>query len=156
MVADRHLPFVGRDCLVAFKAGLYSLPVRRVRPRQLVEVRAGVDTPSLRLLAADTSGSTLLAVRPRAKIRGSWVVDETHWDGLPDGHTRAVTTTAPEPAAPQTAAADSGTPSDWLARTPTAQVTVSRRTLAVYESLTSVTPIVPPAAKNPVGSKVTA
>jgi transposase len=141
VVADRHLRFVGKDCLVAFEASLYSVPARRVRARQLVEVRAGVDSVSLHLLAADTTGSTLLAVHPRARIRGSWVVDEAHWDGLPDGHTRAITTgDAPPPAA----AVGSGAGpvlQDWLARTPGAQVSVGRRSLAVYEALACVTPI---------------
>ncbi|WP_435866373.1 Mu transposase domain-containing protein, partial [Streptomyces wuyuanensis] len=31
---------VGKDCLVAFGSNLYSVPARRVRPRQLVEIRA--------------------------------------------------------------------------------------------------------------------
>ncbi len=80
LVADRHLRHVGKDCLVAFEASLYSVPARRVRPRQLVEVRAGGDTVSLHLLAPDLSGSTLLAVHPRAHARGTWVVDKSHWD----------------------------------------------------------------------------
>ncbi|MGW2207638.1 IS21 family transposase [Streptomyces sp. NPDC001774] len=155
-VADRHLRFVGKDCLVAFEASLYSVPARRVRPRQLVEVRAGVDSVSLHLLAADISGSTLLAVHPRAKIRGSWVVDEAHWDGLPDGHTPAVTTIVPEPTTRQTSGAGNGPLADWLARMPAAQVTVSRRPLSVYESLAPVTPVVPADSKSPMGSKDTA
>ena len=31
-------------------------------------------------------GATLLATHPRAVGRGARVVDESHWDGLPDGH----------------------------------------------------------------------
>ncbi|MGW0735546.1 IS21 family transposase [Streptomyces sp. NPDC002851] len=72
LVADRHLRHVSKDCLVAFEASLYSVPARRVRPRQLVEVRVGGDTASLHLLAPDLSGSTLLAVHPRAHARGTW------------------------------------------------------------------------------------
>ena len=36
-------------------------------------------------------GGGLLAAHLRAARRGSWVTDPAHWDGLPDGHTRAVT-----------------------------------------------------------------
>ncbi|MFI6744109.1 IS21 family transposase [Nonomuraea sp. NPDC050451] len=39
LVTDRHLRHVGKDCLVAFEANLYSVPAARVFPRQLVEVR---------------------------------------------------------------------------------------------------------------------
>ena len=40
LVAERHLRPVGKDCLVAFGGNLYSVPARKVRPRQLVEIRA--------------------------------------------------------------------------------------------------------------------
>ncbi|MGW2206978.1 Mu transposase domain-containing protein [Streptomyces sp. NPDC001774] len=40
VVTQRHLRHVGKDCLVAFDANLCSVPARKVRPRQLVEVRA--------------------------------------------------------------------------------------------------------------------
>ncbi|WP_435869147.1 Mu transposase domain-containing protein [Actinomadura coerulea] len=38
VVVQRHLRYVGKDCLVAFDANLYSVPALRVQPRQLVEV----------------------------------------------------------------------------------------------------------------------
>jgi len=38
VVTQRHVRYVGKDCLVAFDANLYSVPARRVRPRQMVEV----------------------------------------------------------------------------------------------------------------------
>jgi hypothetical protein len=38
---------------------------------------------------------TPLASHARATTRGSWVIDPTHWDGLPDGHTRATVTELP-------------------------------------------------------------
>ena len=38
-------------------------------------------------LAVDGGG--WLATHPRATRRGSWQIDPAHWDGLPDGHTRA-------------------------------------------------------------------
>ncbi|MFI8294207.1 Mu transposase domain-containing protein [Streptomyces sp. NPDC085614] len=40
MITQRYLRYVGKDCLVAFDANLYSVPAGKVRPRQLVEVRA--------------------------------------------------------------------------------------------------------------------
>ena len=33
-----------------------------------------------------------LASHPRASRLGSWVVDQVHWDSLPDGRTRAANT----------------------------------------------------------------
>ena len=92
VVADRHLRHVGKDCLVAFAGNLYSVPARRVRHRQLVEIRASAATISIHATIAQPGGETLLASHPRAVGRGARIVDETHWDGLPDGHTRAVTT----------------------------------------------------------------
>lgn len=87
LVADRHLRRVGKDCLVSFEASLYSVPARRVRAGQRVELRVTRD-----LVAIHAPGDgDMLAVHRRAAARGSWVVDETHWDGLPDGRTRATT-----------------------------------------------------------------
>ena len=68
---------------------MYSVPARQVRPFQLVQVRAGDGKVAIYALPGDGGG--LLAVHARAARRGSFVVDEAHWDGLPDGHTRAVT-----------------------------------------------------------------
>ncbi|WP_244216518.1 hypothetical protein [Gordonia alkanivorans] len=41
----------------------------------------------------------MLAVHPRSAVRGAWIVDDSHWDGLPDGHTRSTTTATADPAA---------------------------------------------------------
>ncbi len=41
---------------------------------------------------ADTDGDTLLAAHPRAIGKGTRVVDDKHWGGLPDGKNRRVTT----------------------------------------------------------------
>lgn len=110
LVTDRHLRRVGKDCLVSFEASLYSVPARRVRAGQHVEVRASPDTITLHALpsngsgpqrptgtAADpsSSGSSVLAVHARAAVRGTWVVDPTHWDGLPDGRTRSTIVEVP-------------------------------------------------------------
>ena len=94
---SRGLLRVGKDCLVSFEASLYSLPAARIRAGQRVEVRAGVDTITLHTLPHDTPPDqiTVLAVHVRATRWGSGIVDESHWDGLPDGHTRATTRTSP-------------------------------------------------------------
>jgi transposase len=141
LVTDRHLRVVGKDCLVSFEGSLYSVPARRVRARQQVELRVTGTEVLITDPAAISSADALLAVHPRAGARGSWVVDPAHWDGLPDGHTRAVTTTDPtRPAAP--AAAVAGSPSGagepdpldaLLARSAAAQIPVARRPLADYD-----------------------
>jgi hypothetical protein len=88
-VADRHLRRVGKDCLISFEATMNSVPARRVRARQRVELRVAGDTIAIHALTAETSHAaaeaTLLAVHPQAARRGSWVIHDTHWDGLPTG-----------------------------------------------------------------------
>jgi Mu transposase-like protein len=93
LVAEQHLRRVGKDCLVWFEASLYSVPARQVRPFQTVQVRAAAGQVAIYALPGDGGG--LLAVHARAPQRGSYVVEEAHWDGLPDGHTRAVTAGGP-------------------------------------------------------------
>jgi hypothetical protein len=92
VVAVRHLRHVGKDCLVAYDANLYSVLARRVRHRQLVEVRATAATIAIHASAPDQRGETLLATHPRAVGRGARIVDPAHWDGLPHGQTRTITT----------------------------------------------------------------
>jgi hypothetical protein len=132
VVAARHLRHVGKDCLVAFEANLYSVPARRVRPRQLVEVRASAATLAFHSTVADAGGDTLLATHPRAVGRGARIVEPAHWEGLPDGHTRAVTVGDPPPALPRRAqpAASAGPLQALLSRAAAAQVSVQRRPLA--------------------------
>jgi hypothetical protein len=89
LVAEQHLRRVGKDCLISFESSMYSVPARLVRPFQRVHVRAGDTHVTIHALPRDGGG--LLAVHERARHRGSFVVDEAHWDGLPGGHTRAVT-----------------------------------------------------------------
>ncbi len=75
-----------------------------------------------------------LAVHARAQRRGSFVVDQAHWDGLPDGRTRAVTVTAGDaPPASRPAAAGTGTLEMLLASHPAAAAQVARRPLSDYE-----------------------
>ena len=139
VVADRHLRRVGKDALVSFEASLYSVPARRVRPGQRVELRVTGDLVAVHALTADHAGeASLLAVHRRAARRGSWVVDAAHWDGLPDGHTRA---TVVEPPPEQTPARDDAQRQPnplaaLLADHPAAATAVARRPLSAYDALT--------------------
>lgn len=93
LVTDKHLRRVGKDCLVCFEASSYSVPARAVRAGQRVQVALhhGADGSGSPIRALGVDGGGWLATRARAATRGSWVVDETHWNGLPDGHTRSTT-----------------------------------------------------------------
>jgi transposase len=140
LVTDRYLRRVGKDCLVSFEASLYSVPAARIRAGQRVEVRAGADTITIHTLPHDTAPdqSTVLAVHPRATRRGSWIVDESHWDGLPDGHTRATTRTNPPTRPPQQRQPEAQSPgalSTLLTTHTAASVTVAHRPLAFYDTI---------------------
>jgi transposase len=140
LVADRCLRRVGKDCLVSFEASLYSVPAARVRAGQRVEIRASVDTIALHTLASDTApdGFSVLAVHPRATRRGSWVVDEAHWDGLPDGHTRATTRTGPPTRPPRQRQPVTEVPgglSTLLTAHAAANIAVAHRSLAFYDTI---------------------
>ncbi len=89
-VSEVHTRRVGKDCLISFLGSLYSVPAVLISAGQRVEVRPTGEQVSIRALPAD--GGDLLATHPRATRSGSWVVDPSHWDGLPDGRTRATTT----------------------------------------------------------------
>lgn len=140
LVTDRYLRRVGKDSLISFDASLYSLPARRVRAGQQVEVRAGADLISIHALTAAAPGvSTLLAAHPRASARGSWVVDERHWDGLPDGHSRRTLVEAPPCAASDDDSQGAPVPevgtnplAALLARNRAAATPVGRRPLTSY------------------------
>ncbi len=82
VVSDRHLRVVGKDALVSFEASLYSVPWTDVRPRQRLELRVTREAVEIWSLGPE---ARLLAAHRRADRKGSWVVDERHWDGLPDG-----------------------------------------------------------------------
>lgn len=142
MVAQRHLRHVGKDCLVAFDANLYSVPARKVRPRQLVEIRATKSQITLHSTDADTSGQTLLATHPRAVGRGARIVNETHWDGLPTGAGRRVTTgdALPSPRRSPSPGTENGSLQSLLNRAAAASVEVGRRPLSVYDELTGTRP----------------
>ncbi|MGH3501748.1 MAG: Mu transposase domain-containing protein [Nocardioidaceae bacterium] len=90
VVSVAHLRTVGKDALISFAGSFYSVPARRVRPGQRVAVRA--ETATITISATTEDGGQLLARHEAADQRGSWIIDQRHWDGLPDGHTRATTT----------------------------------------------------------------
>ena len=81
-VTERHLRRVAKDCLISFAGSLYSLPWREVRRPMRVEVRVSSERVDLHRLGGDNA---LLATHTRSRVKGAWVVDESHWEGLPDG-----------------------------------------------------------------------
>nr|WP_258566197.1 IS21 family transposase [Streptomyces parvulus] len=100
LVAERHLRPVGKDCLVAFGGNLYSVPARRVRPRQLVEIRATKSQVMLHSAIAHTDGETLLATtRGRSaggpRRRRDPLGRPAHRPGTPHHHRRGPATTSP-------------------------------------------------------------
>jgi transposase len=140
LVCEKYLRRVGRDCLISFDGSHYSIPARAAdgraaRAGQRVEVRVAADLITLHRLPVD-GDPILLAAHPRATHRGSLVVDPTHWDGLPDGHTRAVTLDPPpQPAAtPATAAIGPDPLTALLASRPTAATPVAHRPLLDYDT----------------------
>ncbi|MEW2043568.1 IS21 family transposase [Streptomyces sp. NPDC005529] len=142
VVSQRHLRHVGKDCLVAFDANLYSVPARKVRPRQLVEIRATKSQVMLHSTTPDASGATLLAMHPRAVGRGARIVDEKHWDGLPRGDNRRVTT-GDVPSQPRNRDAPgigAGPLGALLNRAAATRIEVGRRPLSVYDELTGTRP----------------
>jgi len=130
VVSERHLRVVGKDALVSFEASLYSVPWTDVRSRQRLELRVTPEEVRIWSLGAEPR---LLATHARARERGSWVVDERHWDGLPDGRGphAAPALPLPEPL-----------PDDVLAgllvRFAAAAVPVARRDIASYDELFAV------------------
>ena len=145
VVARRYLRQVGKDCLVAFEANLYSVPARKVRARQLVEIRASAGHVAFHSTQPRIDGQTLLAVHPRADGRGHRIVDPAHWDGLPDGTGRSVTTAEAGLSVPvhRITSDGSGPLQSLLNRAAAAQVPVGRRPLAVYDQLFGTTPFAP-------------
>jgi transposase len=130
VVCERHLRVVGKDALVSFEASLYSVPWTDVRPRQRLELRVRPEEVGIWSLGAEPR---LLATHPRARERGSWVVDERHWDGLPDGR-------GPHagPAAPLPEPLPAGELAGLLVRFAAAAVPVARRDIASYDELFAV------------------
>lgn len=144
LVADKHLRRVGKDCLVSFDGSLYSVPARRVRAGQQVELRVTGTEVAICVLTAASAADTLLVIHPRTTAPGSWVIDPAHWDGLPDGHTRAVTTGADrspaEPTTTPTETADTDGLAALLNRSAAAQVPVGQRPLVAYDIAAGLAP----------------
>ncbi|MFF3359859.1 hypothetical protein ACFYWN_46645 [Streptomyces sp. NPDC002917] len=136
------LPNPERFSLVAFGGNLYSVPARKVRPRQLVEIRATKSQVMLHSTVADSSGETLLATHPRAVGRGVRVVEEQHWDGLPTGKGRRTTTgdVLPRPRHARPLGEKTGPLQALLNRAAATRIEVGRRPLSVYDELTGTRP----------------
>lgn len=142
LVAERHLRPVGKDCLVAFGGNLYSVPARKVRPRQLVEIRATKSQVMVHSTVPDGRGETLLAMHTRAVGRGGRVVQEPHWDGLPTGKGRRTTSCdVPSPSRPgQPPGPEEGLLEALLSQSAATRIEVGRRPLSVYDELTGTRP----------------
>lgn len=140
-VVDRHLRTVGKDCLVSFMASQYSVPARMVTAGMLVELRV---TPRHVAIHATGPDPVLLTRHRRAEVRGDHQIDPAHWDGLPDGHTRATTRetapSAPSPRAATTASASRSDPADLalLATRARLSTPVARRDLGTYDAAGAV------------------
>lgn len=126
-VCERHLRVVGKDALVSFEASLYSVPWTLVRPRQRLELRVTPEAVAIWSLGAEPA---LLARHARAQARGSWIVDEAHWDGLPGGR---------EPHAAPPALVAQEERADLALRVAAPPVAVGRRDMASYDRLFAVT-----------------
>lgn len=136
IVAEQHLRRVGKDCLVSFEASLYSVPAAGIHPGQRLQLRVTDSLVSIHALAAD--GGAPLATHPRATRRGQWVVDQAHWDGTPDGHTRATTTDTPLLTSPDHTDADAknghaSALAALLASSAAAATPVAKRSLRDYQ-----------------------
>jgi transposase len=134
VVSERHIRTVGKDALVSFEASVYSVPWTRVRPHQRVELRVRPEHLDVFTLGAEPEH---LATHPRARSKGSWVVDPRHWDGLPDGTRpakgpRTVPNTRDlDPEADELA--------QLMVRVASASVAVARRDPATYDQLFGTT-----------------
>lgn len=134
LVTDKHVRRVGKDALVSFEASFYSVPAKQVRAGQRVQLAVEPDAVTVRELGVDGGG--WLATHPRARERGSWVVNPAHWEGLPDGHTRAVIVEQPAPTQGATTPAGHAEPGPLaalLAVHHAAALPVARRPLTDYQ-----------------------
>ena len=123
-MCDRHLRSVSTDCLVSFEASLYSVPWRSVRRRMRVECRVTHDTVAIWTLAPEPA---LLATHRRSRRKGAWVVERSHWDGLPSAPMGGDV-----PPCERAGALD--LEPVW-ARIPKAATPVARRDLATYDEV---------------------
>lgn len=137
LVTDKHLRRVAKDCLVSFEASFYSVPARQIRAGQRVQLQIHPDSDGagggdqIAIHALGVDGGGWLATHSRATTRGSWMVDPEHWDGLPDGHTRATVIDPAHRLSPKTTTGDLEPLSSLLARRH-ADITVATRPLIDY------------------------
>jgi hypothetical protein len=140
VVCDRHIRRVGKDALISFAASHYSVPWRKVRAGSRVELRV---TPTEVAIFTLGGQPRLLATHPRALGRGGWVVDQTHWDGLPDRAEGqplppcAGDCALPAPPDPEPGQLQLPGLGGW-ASSPAARVLVAQRRLGVYDQLVEV------------------
>ena len=127
-VTDRFLRRVGKDCLLSFESSRYSIPAEYVTAGMTVELRVGPDTVAIHATGADPR---LLAEHRRARHRGDDQIDPAHWNGLPDGHTRAVTLTDPATTPPEPGGLQ---PVAMLLDRPAMGIAVARRDPRVYDA----------------------
>jgi transposase len=127
-VVDRFLRRVGKDCLVSFESSRYSIPATDVIAGMTVELRVG---PEMVAIHATGPDPRLLWEHRRARHRGDDQIDPAHWDGLPDGHTRAITLAGPHE--PRHPAADLEPVTTLLDR-PAMGIAVARRDPRVYDA----------------------
>ena len=141
LVTDKHLRRVGKDALVSFEASFYSVPARQVRAGQRVQLQVDGEVVTIRALPGDagSNGGGPLATHPRARQHGSWVVDHAHWDGLPDGHTRAVTSEPTGQVLAPTVTERGLEPLSSLLARRHADIEVATRPLTDYETATTPT-----------------
>jgi hypothetical protein len=81
-------------------------------------------------------------MHPRAIGRGTRVVEESHWDGLPVGKGRRTTTVdVPPRSRHEAASGEAARPLQALSnRAAATQIEVGRRPLSVYDELTGTRP----------------
>lgn len=91
-ILDEHVRTVGKDCLISFEADHYSVPAAEVAARMKVLVRATAD--HVMICRLDTPAK-VLATHRRGRRGHEWIIDPSHWDGLPDGTGRAIRHTLP-------------------------------------------------------------
>ena len=132
LVTDKHLRRVGKDCLVSFEASFYSVPAKQIRAGQQVQLAVDGETVTIRALGADGGG--WFTTPPPSP--GAWLLGDRpcHWDGLPDGHSRAVVVDPAQPSPRRTGSA-AGEPNPLaalLATHHTAGIPVARRPLTDY------------------------
>ena len=90
--------------------------------------------------AQTSDGGTWLATHPRAGLKGSWVVEPTHYDGLPDGHTRTTTLEVNAETTSATSTPGPGPLAALLAANHAAATTVATRPLADYAAAAAAAP----------------